>query len=412
MRIYNFEILLRDECLTQEVPGSRRMIGKYSFANSISEPSTDLRAKYTKDNHGYHYFEGFEVETNESKWRYDLNPSDLKIELSEIDDIKDKVIYRFPKLDLPTMKVNNLKEKYNVSVTRNPDKADLLVISERFIRNMAGFTYHDFITKDHFKKFLKDIVDHMTEDLKSTLSNFVKSIEDIDAKFRVAFQYRYNCDNNTEIQNLKSALQKSYRNVTSNVTDTNKILFVYQDVNQINTLRNQSSIGKIVLDADLVKICNEDSIVVNEEHYKNLESMIKSNDAENIMMALEIMSNCNVEKSIDKLACLFFFYENWLKVGKNWNSVNVKALRKRLSGFRCNWDRSRIFGYDHLCKQLHIENALTSFAYRKIAEAVFNYVLGENAGFRNSKTLIVDFESIKLKEGYQISDGPLDDLPF
>ena len=412
MRIYNFEIILRDECLSQEAAGAKRMIGINSFVNSKTQICNTTKAELIQDDVGFNYFKGFEVIHNESRWRYNIDASQLGFELSEIGDIKDKSIYRFPKLDLPTMKVNNLKDKYNVKVTRKPDKADLLIVSQRFIESMADYSYYTFLTKDLFKKYLKEIADHMTQELKSALSEFITSIKDIDARFRVAFQYRYNCDNITEIQNLRSTVQKSYRDLEQNIKHGNENMYIYSNVDQLNTLRNITDDQKIILDTDLVKICNEDSVVLTEEQYKSLEAMFKSADPENVMMGLEIMSNCNVEKSIDKLACLFFFYEDWLRYGKNWNSVNVKALRKRLSGFSCRWDRSRIFGYDHLCKELHKENALTSFAYRKIAEAVFNYVIGQNAGFKNSKTLTVDFESIKLKEGYQISEGPLDDLPF
>ena len=44
-------------------------------------------------------------------------------------DIQSKSFYRYPKLDLPRMKVDLLKEKYDISITRNKDAADYKVIS-------------------------------------------------------------------------------------------------------------------------------------------------------------------------------------------------------------------------------------------------------------------------------------------
>ena len=55
--------------------------------------------------------------------------SNFLVQTIDATDLQDATIYRFPKLDLPRQKVDVLKEKYNLSVTRNQDKADYSIIS-------------------------------------------------------------------------------------------------------------------------------------------------------------------------------------------------------------------------------------------------------------------------------------------
>ena len=47
-------------------------------------------------------------------------------------------------------------------------------------------------------------------------------------------------------------------------------------------------------------------------------------------IALEMLANCNVNKSFDVVSGLYYWWHyDWCKNTNNWNTVNVKALRNR-----------------------------------------------------------------------------------
>jgi hypothetical protein len=48
---------------------------------------------------------------------------------------------------------------------------------------------------------------------------------------------------------------------------------------------------------------------------------------DNRALALEMLANCNIDKSFDVVSGIYWWYYDWLKTANNWNTVNVKAMR-------------------------------------------------------------------------------------
>ena len=109
----------------------------------------------TKDARGKHVLstgislsdEGLFI-TNTNSWN--ITAQDLKycniVASKDTIDLQDKSIYRFPKLNLPRQKVDLLKDKFNLKVVRNKDKADYHVISHKFLGSLFHNNWDTAIT--------------------------------------------------------------------------------------------------------------------------------------------------------------------------------------------------------------------------------------------------------------------------
>ena len=69
--------------------------------------------------------------------------------------INGKSIYRFPNLSLPRQKVDLLKEKENIKVVRDPNKADIHVISYKFLRDIFTFRWESAVPFVDFFNIIK-----------------------------------------------------------------------------------------------------------------------------------------------------------------------------------------------------------------------------------------------------------------
>lgn len=298
-------------------------------------------------------------------------------------NLKDKTIYRYPKLSLPRNKVDVLKEKYNLTVTRNADTADYKIISDEYLESLLGRKWHDTVYLANFIEYYNNTKQHWDERSVEILLNTIKNEVHEDAKVCLTIKNSYSWSyTNTQtydvLRGVPAVTDKSY----------------YIESEEL--LKNLINSTNLVYDTDLAGVTVEDSTILTEKDYLSLCSMIESNDTDNINMALEIMANCNVEKCIDILALIYYQHHNVLKDrSSNWNSINVKTFRKRFAAFIPYGNRT-IHYYDNLVKNLLKEDFLTEFAVKTISVKVLDYMM-TSVGFDGKSSFDIKLEDIKLK---------------
>ena len=86
--------------------------------------------------------------------------------------------------------------------------------------------------------------------------------------------------------------------------------------------------NKLIMDGQLLDIIDEDLAVIDNTQYDQIENMIKSSDRDNRNMAVEMIANCNINKSFDVVSGIYWWHYDWFKDTDHWNSVNVKSLQK------------------------------------------------------------------------------------
>lgn len=301
--------------------------------------------------------------------------------------LKDKTIYRYPKLSLPRNKVDVLKEKYNLSVVRTPDTADYKIISSDYIDSLLERKWTDTVMFDAFIEYYNKTKNYWDTASAELAIEYIKSIREGDEKIAIS---------------IKSNMSWSFHNTTA-YDITREIPSVEEKASYISdeeTLKSILAARNLIFDTALCAITVEDSVILGETEYNNLVTMINSNDTDNINLVLEMMANCNVEKSFDIIALLFYIHHHTLKdKSSNWTSVNVKTLRKRFNNF-IPYGNLSVHYYDRLLKNLIEENFLTEFAFKVVSVKMLEHLV-TSVGFNQESVFDIKLEDVKLKAQFQ-----------
>jgi hypothetical protein len=322
-------------------------------------------------------------------------------------DLTDKIIYRYPNLDLPRQKVDLLKDKFNIKVTRNPDKADVHVVSVKTIKNITSHSWSNHYTYNEFYSFLVSLKENkfLTEDARTKALEILALIPK-DARVRFTKPYHSgsgSANHHVEFDKLGDFINNALALLDGNriIQGRDIIIEGSPAVDLFNELHN-SSIEKIY-DTDVCDIIDADLAILEPEQLDDIIKMIHSGNIEDRTLALEMIANCNVNKSFDVVSNIYFWEYDWLKDTKNWNSVNVKSLRARLKMFEGNQSNSNIYSYNNYIKQLMNCNKLTKFAIEHTRKKLYASVLNSLVG-KDAEVFSVKLESLELKEKYKLDE--------
>jgi hypothetical protein len=309
-------------------------------------------------------------------------------------DLQDKKIYRYPNLELPRQKVDLLKTKFNVKIIRDAELADIHIVSDKLIINLLTLDWTESITyAQMFEVFnmLKQN-DQLTESGLDKCKEFLSIVEkEAYICIKVVKDYRYTSPVADDIATKLSDFDH----------DGSRDMIVRNDnVALYDQLRNTTAL--IVKDVEINKIISEDLAVIDEDQFDQVSKMIQSNDRDNRTLALEMLSNCNIEKSFDIVSYLFFWYYDYFKDCNNWNNINIKTLRKRLEKFSGSKNGSNQWPYDKYIKLLEVENKLTDFIVKKTIQKMYDSVIKNTIGLNNN-VFAIDLESIYLVGKYKNS---------
>jgi hypothetical protein len=305
------------------------------------------------------------------------------------DDLRDKSIYRTPKLKLPRNKVDLLKEECNLKVTRNKDKADYIITSENFITDSIANTWTRCITKDDLNNLLNDVRFSVLFTDQAFLH--LKNILPQEGVFQINANGSWG-DN----LSFKSAsdLTALYRDLTPG---KNKYTWYIKE-NLVNDYKAIASTTNLIKDTRIVELCNSNLHVMTEEEFKSFNTIFEeSTSDDDKAMALEMMANCNLDKCMDKVAFLYYMNFNVIRYCKNWNHINVKALRKVLPVPSNNHEYTHY--YEKLIKFLIDEKQLTEFIVKNILVKIVS--LGLNRFGFGQGMFELDPEDIKIADKYK-----------
>ena len=70
----------------------------------------------------------------------------------------------------------------------------------------------------------------------------------------------------------------------------------------------------MVYDSQICNIIDAELAVIENTEYDNIKNMITSADMENRSLTIEMLANCNIEKSFDVVSGLYYWHYDWLKL--------------------------------------------------------------------------------------------------
>tara|TARA_R110000851_G_scaffold100671_1_gene216343 strand:+ start:8661 stop:9857 length:1197 start_codon:yes stop_codon:yes gene_type:complete len=385
-KVYTISISINKE--TTIDTGNNNNILKENSLSYGSSIGSDV-GKYKDENNLEYVYVG---ETDSLNVKYNSNIKGS--------DIQDKLLYRHPNLTLPRSKVEILKDKYNVRVIRDASKSDYQIISKKYIDSMFVRQWVTIYPKESIVRYINRFSQNLNTEAALSLTKFLEKTSE-NAYFKIYINRGWS----TGFDFISDLVSTSH--IESDVCIHNGKYLT--NIEAYNNLNNKSN---LILDEDVSKICSEDSVIITEEQYESLVSIFKSEDKDNMAIGLEVLANCNIEKSLDKAALLYFHYSDSFRHVKNWNSINVKALRVALDPVgTVSYYSVNLSSYNKLFNFLKKNNSITEFAYKHVLTSISERVLAK-IGLTNSEVFELKLSDIKLKSEFAVKQADPNQLIF
>jgi hypothetical protein len=232
-------------------------------------------------------------------------------------------LYFFPGCNVPRFKV---RDKYNTTI--KPEYATAAFISAKGLKaSDSMFDVHKqltFVDGDYVGKWLAEIYGqdhHFVLKFKSLLLNCENTIAICDdTKGRI----NYGAPNDAPFPKALRDSNTFYNRDDDESNLTGDVANLYVPV--LNSALNKITCPIYCQEA-VIKLLNEDNIVIDEKKYEDLRVMANSSDEENIVLVMELISNANYSKSFVFLLLLLKEFKDAIsKRRKEINHVNFKSL--------------------------------------------------------------------------------------
>lgn len=253
----------------------------------------------------------------------------IKTDKSDIDPNTLGKLFFTKAASVPRYKVREVKDKYNLSVIRDPRKADTIVISKNEVKENIQHSWGSYMyLRNEVKEVLEKLYDTPSASMSNALMRFASyHIEILKNKDLVK-------DAIDKINNLPASID--YISFTYGCRDRferiatglNCILYHKANVKIIEPAAYEGMMsykGKnVITDSALQSILGSSGM--EHENYVFIDQLLNSNDPGNIELGLTLMANCNFEESQHYLLILLGDHYNRHRYVKYCHSVAFKSL--------------------------------------------------------------------------------------
>lgn len=211
---------------------------------------------------------------------------------------------------VPRFKLKSLLAKYNLKSIRDSQKADVQFYGPKSFNKIFVESWDECIKKDDLLPRLKKI----NPTYFTNLAALIKAVEDCPNEWVIV--PRWGMDKVLKDHKCLKQADELFRSFKFVYTRENKA-FLDRLFDPNSNCYGQDS------------ILREMNIgpVIDEEMFKNLTTMFKSTDTQNAVVAMEVMANCNYEKSIVHLCLLFReHYQESIHNQPTRTHINFKSL--------------------------------------------------------------------------------------
>ena len=199
------------------------------------------------------------------------------------------VLFYAPDLSIPRFKLKSITEQLGVSATRDSEKADYIIIN----------TYKKHVSMQNLSTQQVQFVHCQQLIDPAEHRNFISTIENesecYDQEFIELYRKYVSMGYEFIISSEDCNSVQKYHN-----NKTGKYHWYAYGLNEINILylKSPKLLSKLRSQDSLTPLVNQDSIIVTDEKFKDLDRMLKSRDEDNVIIAMEIMANSNYDESI------------------------------------------------------------------------------------------------------------------
>lgn len=253
----------------------------------------------------------------------------IKTDKADIDPNTLGKLYFTKSASVPRYKVREVKDKYNLSVIRDPRKADTIVISKNEVKDNIQHSWGAYM---YPRNGVKEVLEKLY-DASPTLSNNVSMryasyhIELLKNKdlIKDAIDKVNNLPESIDYISFSYGCRDKFDRIA---TGLNCIISHMSNVKIIEPAAYEGMMsykGKnVITDSALQSILGSSGM--EHENYVFIDQLLNSNDPGNIELGLTLMANCNFEESQHYLLILLGDHYNRHRYVKYCHSVAFKSL--------------------------------------------------------------------------------------
>jgi hypothetical protein len=265
-----------------------------------------------------------------------LKPFKQTVEGKKLDLTNVKTIYFAPKCSIPRDKAKPFLEEKKIKTVRDRATADVIIAGIESVESGIRKDHLYYVEKIDIIPFINGFIRGVDKQLLAgIINNFTGNKVIIDKPLVEPF-YINNHSNPTKLGGSypqsrltgasfhNGSLQSSW---VSSVTDD-----YFLDAKNFSNVYSQEEFNNLIGDT-----------VIDRDAFESLQTMLKSTDKDNHLVAMTIMAGCNYEKSFVYLALLLEqFGSNTIYNQKYRTSVAFKSLLNWIGYSKYRWDKDAI----------------------------------------------------------------------
>ena len=280
--------------------------------NHIAEPNTI-----------YHPDDNFKWSLNKI---YNGESDEIHVKVPErnyIPNSGDK-LYIYPHCTVPRYKVRNWANELNISITIKEEHADAKFISEESFTTCIDNTMIRKVLKDEFITWLLANYNHDRHDIINLIDD-IKKYEGkyvyLDPAYRGYWGSSY-----LGTYDRVRAINQGFKTTLADNDPTVTYLEAITMITDFKTLTRLLTDPDIYSQEEIIRLINKDSIIIYQDMYKRLESMLRSTNNADRVMAIEIIANCNINPSLYHILLLMKKHDDVILNLKESYHVNFNIL--------------------------------------------------------------------------------------
>lgn len=241
-------------------------------------------------------------------------------------------VYFVPGINIPRVKIKNIVMDYGASITRDVTQATKIIgydTKSQYFEYQGGYQFNTTTTIEFLKSISKigkeenrelNIEDHCIQKVNSLLDYL--EVNNIDTD-KIGFFTDWSLTRTLKQFNGTDDFSVLANELGNNYNYEYYWRFKSKLPEEFTGFKHTNLYSEVAM---LEQINGDDALIIDQEKYDQLASMLQSSDTDNHVLAMEIMSNCDYNESYFFLLLVFANYSDVFRYNKAKNHVNFKAL--------------------------------------------------------------------------------------
>lgn len=281
-------------------------------------------------------------------------------------------LYFYPGCNVPRYKVRDWGKKNSINITVKEDLATAKFASEVSVRECINtYTRVTSVDKNVFIKWIKANYNLSDKNVNVLHNAVLNSPEEV----VYLHTYRRDCeyDSSTILgsysRSKENAKEAGFKKVLVDI-DPDMSTYGYECTvieGKWEALSSLLTDPDIYLQESIIGLINEDAAIIDQAMYNQLVNMFKSANAQDHIVAINVISNCNINPSLHHVLLLLQQFHQVIFYLKESKHVNFKSLLEYI-----DVDRRQMGGIteDKMVTCLMDNNVLTLDSVKELAEGV------------------------------------------